>query len=149
MHRSALSACAFLLIAGLAFASHAADRKETVRFAKGHTSATVKGAIHGDDGVVYELGAAQGQTMSVRFRPSGGSCYFNVLPPDGGEALFVGSISGDTFEAVLDRSGTYAVQVYLMRSAARRNETCTYSIAFEIRGAAAAKPVAAPNAGAH
>jgi hypothetical protein len=141
------SASALLLasVVGIAVVSHAADRKETVHFAKGHSSATLKGSITGDDGVVYELGAAAGQTMSVRLQRSSGSCYFNVLPPGGGaEAIFIGSTSGDEFAGTLSVGGTYRVQVYQMRATARRKETCKYAITVEIRGGSAAS--AAPDA---
>ena len=36
--------------------------------------------------------------------------------------MFVGSISGNQFEGRLPASGDYKVRVYLMRSAARRDE---------------------------
>jgi hypothetical protein len=143
-----LSAIACLLagIIGLAAASRAADRTEAVHFAKGHSSATMKGSITGDDGVVYQLSAAEGQTMSVRLQRSSGSCYFNVLPPGSGvEAIFIGSTSGDEFTGTLSMSGTYRVQVYQMRATARRKETCKYALTVEIHGgsAAAAPPEAA------
>ena len=140
MHMKNLSACLCLLacIAGFAVASQAADIAKAVHFDQGKTSATLKGSIRGEDGVVYQLGASEGQAMSVLFKPSNASCYFNVLPPAGDTAIFIGSTSGNEFTANLDRSGTYRVQVYLMRNAARRNETCNYSITFEIRGSAGA-----------
>lgn len=112
----------------------AADRTETVKFAAGASSKTIKGSIKGDDGVVYRLGAGQGQVMQVLFSPSNKSCYFNVTPPGGDMAMFIGSSSGNEFSANLPATGNYAVQVYLMRNAARRNETCSYSITFEISG---------------
>lgn len=148
MQTRILSAIACLLVCTIGFAatSRAADRTETVHFAKGHSSATMKGSITGDDGVVYQLGAAEGQTMSVRLQRSSGSCYFNVLPPGSGvEAIFIGSTSGDEFAGTLSMGGTYRIQVYQMRATARRKETCKYALTVEIRGgsAAAASPEAA------
>ena len=144
------SACLLAGVLGFAVSAPAADRTEPVHFAKGHSSATLKGSIQGYDGVVYQLGAKEGQTMSVHFTPSGGSCYFNVLPPGGsGEAIFIGSTSGNEFSGTLAASGTYGVQVYLMRNAARRNETCAYSLTVEIGGghAGSAAPKPAESAG--
>jgi len=140
MHMKNLSACLCLLacIAGFAVASQAADIAKAVHFAQGKTSATLKGSIRGEQGIAYQLGASQGQAMSILFKPSNASCYFNVMPPGGDTAIFIGSTSGNEFTANLDRSGTYQVQVYLMRNAARRNETCSYSITFEIGGDASA-----------
>jgi hypothetical protein len=135
-----LSAIACLLAGiGLPTPSRAADRREPVHFAKGHSSATMKGSITGDDGVVYELAASEAQTMSVRLQRSSGSCYFNVLPPGSGvEAIFIGSTSGDEFAGTLSVSGTYRVQVYQMRATARRKETCKYALTVAIQGAAPA-----------
>lgn len=113
----------------------AADRTETVKFAAGASNATVKGAIKGYDGIAYKLGASAGQVMQVLFSPSNGACYFNVFAPgNSSEAVFNGSMTGNEYSANLKKSGNYTVQVYMMRSAARRNETCRYTISFEITG---------------
>jgi hypothetical protein len=47
--------------------------------------------------------------------------------------MFIGSTSGNEFAGNLPATGNYVVEVYMMRSAARRNETCRYSVTFEIR----------------
>jgi len=144
--RTSLAAvCLLAGIASFAIEARAADRTEAVHFAKGHSSATLKGSITGDNGIVYQLGAQAGQEMSVRLERSSGSCYFNVLPPGSGpEAIFIGSTSGDEFAGTLSVSGTYRVQVYQMRATARRNETCKYALTVAIQGGAAAS--AAPKA---
>ena len=110
----------------------AADREEQVRFASGATSAQRTDTIRGYDGIDYVLGAEAGQTMSVNFNPDNPSCYFNITPPGSRTAIFNGSITGNQFAQELPSTGEYTVQVYLMRNAARRNETCTYDISFEI-----------------
>lgn len=130
-------ASAMLLASVLLFAAGeaapAADRTETVRFKAGASAATRSASIKGHDGIVYRLDAGAGQVMQVLFDPSSRSCYFNVETPDGG-GNFNGSVSGNEYSAKLTSSGTYSVQVYLMRNAARRNETCKFSISFEITG---------------
>jgi hypothetical protein len=42
--------------------------------------------------------------------------------------MFVGSSSGNQFEGRLPASGDYKVRVYLMRSAARRDEIADYRL---------------------
>jgi hypothetical protein len=128
---------AFALTVAIATTSlaAAADRVETVRFAPGATSATLKGTIRGYDGVKYLVGASKGQVMSVLFKPGNRSCYMNVFAPGTDTAAFIGSTSGNEYGANLAVSGDYAIQVYLMRNAARRNETCRYSATLEITGA--------------
>ena len=113
----------------------AAEKTEVVKFKAGTTSATIKGSIKGDDYINYALEANAGQVMSVLFSPSNPRCYFNLLPPGSDEAIHIGSSVGNEFGGTLGASGEYRAQVYLIRAAARRNETCNYSITFEISGA--------------
>jgi hypothetical protein len=42
--------------------------------------------------------------------------------------MFIGSTSGGRFEGTLPADGTYTIQVYLMRNAARRGESATYKL---------------------
>ncbi len=127
-----------VIVAGLAAFSSvsgfAADRNETVQFSAGATSASLSGSIQGYDGINYRLGASSGQSMSILFNPDNPSCYFNVLPPGSQTAIFNGSVTGNEFASQLPASGDYTVQVYMMRNAARRDETCKYDITFEIAG---------------
>jgi hypothetical protein len=117
-------------------------RETAVQFAKGKSSATLKDKIKGDESVDYRLGATAGQTMTVTLKPSNRSTYFNVMAPGEDSAIFIGSSEGNKFSGKLPKSGDYVVRVYLMRNAARRNETSSYSIEFKIAadapGAAAA-----------
>jgi hypothetical protein len=91
--------------------------------------------VRGYDGIRYSIGAAAGQTISVLFAPRNKSCYMNVWAPGSDSAAFVGSVTGNEYSANLIASGNYAVQVYLMRNAARRNESCRFSLTVEITGA--------------
>jgi hypothetical protein len=76
--------------------------------------------------------------MSVALKTSNGANYFNVLPPGStGEAIFIGSTSGNDWTGPLPADGEYTVRVYLMRSAARRNETADYTLTVGITGSAA------------
>lgn len=123
----------------------AADRLETVRFKRGAISATLSGTIRGYDGVKYSVRAAAGQVISVLFSPSNRSCYMNVWTPGGNAATFNGSASGNEYTANLSVSGDYVIQVYLMRNAARRNETCRYKLTVEITGATGGASAGTPD----
>lgn len=122
----------------------AGDKKEEVHFKKGSTSATLSGSINGDNGVIYKLKANAGQVMSILFAPKNASCYFNLIPPGTDEAIHIGSTSGNEFAGTLGVGGEYKTQIYLMRSAARRNETCDYSITFDIAATTGAAPAGPP-----
>lgn len=104
-------------------------RTERVQFKKGTSSATVEGSIKGYETVDYVLGARKGQLMNVSMATSNTASYFNILEPGkSNEAMFIGSTSGNQFEGVLPASGDYKVRVYLMRSAARRDEVADYRL---------------------
>jgi hypothetical protein len=81
----------------------------------------------------YLLGAKHGQSMNVSLATDNGANYFNIIAPGkGDEALFVGSTSSNQFEGRLPASGDYKVRVYLMRSAARRDEIANYRLEMSI-----------------
>jgi hypothetical protein len=128
-----------VLLAGALFGSvagaQAPIRSVPVHFAKGSSGATLKASLKGDEIVDYTLRAAAGQTMRVSFKPSNASAYFNLLPPDSEAALFIGSTSGNEFSGALPASGVYRIRVYLMRNAARRNESVSYTLDIGVTGA--------------
>ena len=142
-----------IAVAGLALFAlvvHAGDdiRKENVQFSKGASDATIKGRIKGDETVDYVLRAKAGQTMTVNFKTSNRMAYFNVLAPDSDQALFVGSdaADGSRFTAELPKDGEYSIRVYLIRAAARRNETANYTLNVAIAGGSTVAAAAAAEA---
>ncbi len=110
--------------------------ERTVRFRPGATGTEIAGSIRGYADVTYRLRTAQGQVMQVLFAPGNRSCYFNAFEPGRQDAVHVGSTSGNEFGRSPTVAGDYRFQVYLMRNAARRNETCRFRISFELTGAA-------------
>ena len=127
---------------------------ERVSFERGRNSATIESSITGSTIVDYILGARQGQYMNVSMVTDNGANYFNILAP--GEdpvAMFNGSINGNQYEGILPESGDYKVRVYMMRSAARRNEVANYRLEMIItaadqkpEGTASIEPVPATDA---
>jgi hypothetical protein len=117
-------------------------RQETVQFAKGASSAVIKGQLKGDSDVDYVVRAAAGQTLSVKLQKTNAQNYFNVMSPGStGSAMFVGD-SGEDYSGVLPTDGDYIVRVYLMRPAARRGESSDYMLTVGASGKALA-PIAA------
>lgn len=112
-----------------------------VHFAAGASSATIKGSLAGYQTIDYRLGAKAGQTMTVTLKTNNTANYFNLLAPGETDvALFIGSSSGNHFHGSLPADGDYTVRVYLMRSAARRNEKANYALAVGIASASSARP---------
>ena len=77
--------------------------------------------------------AAAGQTLTVTLKPSNPQNYFSVIPPVSDLAMYVGQ-TADNFTGVLPTDGDYTVRAYLMRSAARRNESSHYTLAVAVTG---------------
>jgi len=123
-----------------------AIRKEDVRLVKGAAAATIKGRLQGGQIVDYRVRAAAGQALVVTLRKSNPQNYFNVLPPGSSDvAMFVGQ-DGRDYKGVLPADGDYTVRVYLMRPAARRNETSNYTLTFGVTGKALAPLLASKDA---
>ena len=127
-----LAGAVILLAAGSGGAQEI--QEERIRFETGTSSATVEGKLTGYQIVDYVLGARGGQTMDVSFETDHLASYFNVLPPDSETALFVGSTGGTTGSGLLPDDGDYRIRVYLMRSAARRDESADYTLSVTITG---------------
>lgn len=137
--RTLLALFSFLLLMTSSLAHAEGIETHVVQFSKGKSSAMIKGTIKGDQTIDYTLRARAGQTMSVKLATKNSANYFNVLPPGShDEALFVGSSSGNEWKGVLPFDGEYKVRVYLMRSAARRNEVAGYTLSVGVTGAAKA-----------
>jgi hypothetical protein len=113
-----------------------AIESQRVTFRAGADSTLLKGQLKGDQTVDYKLRAGAGQTLTVELKGSNLQNYFNVMAAgtDNDNALFIGSSSGNRFSGFLPSDGDVRVRVYLMRPAARRNETSTYSLKVGIGG---------------
>ena len=110
-------------------------RSERVQFEPKTSGTTISAKIKGRETVDYLLGARAGQTLSVTMKTDNSANYFNVIPPDtDDEAVFVGSSEGNSYEGKLDLDGDWKIRVYLMRSAARRNETAAFDLTIGITG---------------
>ena len=138
MTRRALAAFAALMLAGSVLAADGppAPRKERVAFAKGASSATIKGNLKGGADVDYLVRAAAGQTLEVKLEATNTMNDFNVLPPGSANvAMYVSSMTGERkYSGVLPADGEYAIRVYLGRPAARRNEASKYTLTVAVTG---------------
>jgi len=124
-----------LLTAASNLATAGGIETRSLHFAKGTSSVTVHETLKGDTTIDYKVGARTGQTMSVILETSNNANYFNVLPPGSKDvAIFIGSTSGNEWSGLLPDNGEYTIRVYLMRSAARRNETASYTLSVDITG---------------
>jgi hypothetical protein len=86
---------------------------QEIRFERGHTSATVRGAIHiagrnEAHGLEYRVRAAAGQIMTLRFKGVEQGASYNVFCPGGG------GMEAEPPEAtlLLPESGEYQIQLH-------------------------------------
>ena len=124
-----------LALLGASMPAHAQDavRAQAVRFPAGKSGTTLSGSIVGRGSALYTVGAEAGQIMKVRLKPSNLATYFNIYQPGrgpGDEAFVIGEMQpvSNSFEGKLPTSGDYTISVFMMRSAARRNERSRYTL---------------------
>ena len=131
-----LAAALALAVAG---ASLAADGIESrpLQFAKGASSATVKGSVTGRQTIDYKLRAKAGQTMTVGLKSGNPGLAFNLLPPGSKDVAIEGAIGLQDWSGALPADGEYTVRTYLNRAAARRGEKASYTLTVAIDAAAA------------
>ncbi|MGK7946011.1 MAG: hypothetical protein AB4058_16230 [Microcystaceae cyanobacterium] len=123
-----LTASLIVLAPSIAFADRDIQT-ERVQFTPGTTSKVIEGSIEGYDIIDYVVNARQGQYANISMATKNGANYFNILAPGENEvAMFTGSTSGNQYEGTLPKSGDYKIRVYMMRSAARRNEVANYRL---------------------
>lgn len=137
MNRLVASAVLIVLAASAPLCAQAADPPaKSVTFATGHTTAHLRGQVAGDAGATYAIDGRAGQTLSVVLESRNTSLNLNLIAPDASEAMFIGSTQGRQARVMLPADGRYRVQVYLMRSAARRQERAAFSLQVAVSGQA-------------
>jgi len=108
-------------------------RLERVSFADAARSKSVEGSIQGYQSVDYVINVKTGQAMNISMATPNTAAYFNLIEPGETEvAIFVGSTSGNMYEGIAQKLGDYRVRVYMMRSAARREEKANYRLEFNL-----------------
>lgn len=104
-------------------------RQEKVHFLPGASSATIEGRIKSNQTVDYVPSAREGQSMNASMATDNKASYFNILAPGESEVtMFNDSVGENQFEGVLPEAGDYKIRVYMMRSAARRDEVANYRL---------------------
>lgn len=102
----------------------------------GPKALSVKGSIKGYQSADFRINALAGQTLKVTLAARHPPAYFNLLPTGTQEAMFVGSSMGNKASVVVPMDGEFTVQVYLMRSAARRGAASKFTLTTSLQGQA-------------
>ena len=103
--------------------------KQKIKFARGASTATVKGAVVRGDRDRYYLGASKGQTMSVKITSEEDNAVFQIYLPGEEKAL---KGAGDEDDATnwsgeLPENGEYVIVV----GGTRGNATYTLKVSIE------------------
>ncbi len=125
-----------LLMSSVLYAAQE-EREERIHFQKGSTSVIVQGTITGSQYVRYKISAGTGQHMIVTLKTNHNGNYFNIYEPGNGpgnEAMYAATMNGLRYEGILPANGEYTLSVFLMRYAARRDETAKYSLEITVDG---------------
>lgn len=102
---------------------------ERVEFADGDKAITIEDSIKGYESIDYVMKLAAGQPLNVSMATQHTATYFNLIAPGEEDvAFFIGSTEGNQFEGTTELAGDYRIRVYMMRSAARREETADYRL---------------------
>ena len=125
---AALLAAGTLALPMTSLAQAPMPKPERVQFAKGTSSKTIKGMLKGDQSRTFLVNLRAGQKMTVKLVSNNASANFNVTAPGAMQAMFIGSVSGNEFADTIPSSGDYKVDLFLMRNAARRNESVSFTI---------------------
>lgn len=110
-----------------------ADKTFPVRFARGASSATLRGTVKGYQTHDYKLSARAGQKMTVRVEnvKGKGSPYFVVMRK--GAADNVTPVPQQEWSGALPATGEYTVRVLLYRNEARRGESSAYRLTVSVK----------------
>ena len=109
-----------------------AQAKARVKFAKGASSASVKGKITGYKYVDYALSASAGQTMSVKLNADNTFLQFVIF--DGNMENLEGATGVEDWSGELPQNGNYTIRVLFPRAEARRKSAfANYTIKISIR----------------
>ncbi|MGH9903558.1 MAG: hypothetical protein ACRD68_17265 [Pyrinomonadaceae bacterium] len=137
-----------VLVAAAPRMSAQAAGKQRIRFARGSTTATVKGVVRGDRGVVYVLGARKGQTLTAKISGStpNNDVAFSIDTPAGKSLMGAeGDDYGNQWRGELPETGDYRIEIGTIES-----ESSRYTLTVTVEGnpAAANRTPPGPQSGA-
>jgi hypothetical protein len=124
---------AILAIAGaLPVFGQSVLRTEQVEFAPGVTTRTFADSIGGFEAVAYLVSVQEGQTLDVSLATNNLSNCFDIFAPGSEKPFFLGDDSGTSHHFRAVQGGEYVVKVYLLRLAARDNQTAHFTLALTV-----------------
>jgi hypothetical protein len=105
-----LTLCTLLLTAAFPH-----DKPQRVKFARGRTTAVLKGSVNESKWKRYVLGAREGQTMSVHVASKKGTVQFTIATPEPD----ILTDPTDDYSGELPVSGDYEISVFTYEAKAQ------------------------------
>jgi hypothetical protein len=124
-----------LLIIATPAAAQDSIRVERIEFGTGPTAREISDSIGGFERVDYLVSARAGQTLTVMMSADNLSSYFDLTAPGATKPFFLGSESGNAHSVRIPSDGDYTVSVYLLRLAARDNQSAHFTLNVSLQGA--------------
>lgn len=101
---------------------------KNVYFPKGKSGTTIKGVCKGEQTIEHVLKLGSEQKLTVDMKTNINACYFNIIAPNG-DFLFTGEQEDlKKFKATVTAAGNYKIQVFNMRSVARKGTPSSYTL---------------------
>lgn len=99
-----------------------------VVFPRGKSGTTITGVCKGEQTIEYILSLGPDQALAVDMKTNVNACYFNLIAPNGDFLLAGERDDLKKFKATVTAPGDYKIQVYNMRSVARRGTPSSYTL---------------------
>jgi hypothetical protein len=121
-----VAAVFFLMMIPTVVLSQTTTKK--VVFPRGKSGTTITGVCKGEQTIEYILSLGPNQALAVDMKTNVNACYFNLIAPNGDFLLAGERDDLKKFKATVSEPGDYKIQVYNMRSVARKGTPSSYTL---------------------
>nr|WP_315150264.1 hypothetical protein [uncultured Flavobacterium sp.] len=122
------AAFTIMFLAMIPLVSIAQTTSKKVVYPAGKSGTTIKGVCKGEQTMEYVLSLGPNQQLAVEMKTNVNACYFNLIAPNG-EFLLAGEREDlKKFNAKVTAAGDYKIQIYNMRSVARKGTPSSYTL---------------------
>jgi hypothetical protein len=105
-----------------------------VTFNESSATRSFDDAIGGFEAVSYVVQLRQGQSLVVSLASNNISNSFDIYAPNESKPVYIGGDSGNFHRLLAKTSGDYRVKVFLLRLAARDNQSAHYTLELKLAG---------------
>jgi len=126
--KKSLKRIVMVLLVILPMITYSQVTTKKVVFPRGKSGTTIKGVCKGEQTIEYILSLGPNQALAVDMKTNVNACYFNLIAPNGDFLLAGEREDLKKFKATVTAPGDYKIQVYNMRSVARKGTPSSYTL---------------------